>query len=125
MRRATLIVNPFSSAVTPRVVEAVEAALRARVELETVSTRAPGHATELAAAAAEAGDAVVVLSGDGTYNEAVNGAAGRRPDGVPAGRRDERPAPRARAPAHCARRLPRSWPTRSHPGASGGSRSGG
>jgi diacylglycerol kinase family enzyme len=36
-------------------------------------TRAPGHATELAAEAAAESDAVVVFSGDGTYNEAING----------------------------------------------------
>jgi diacylglycerol kinase family enzyme len=81
MRRAILIVNPFSTAVTQERVAEVEAVLRGRVELETRHTEAPGHATELAAAAAEAADAVVVFSGDGTYNEAINGAAGRVPFG--------------------------------------------
>ena len=81
MQCATLIVNPYSSAVTRRAVESVEAALRARVELVTQFTRGPGHAAELAAEAAAVSDAVVVLSGDGTYNEAVNGAAGRVPMG--------------------------------------------
>jgi diacylglycerol kinase family enzyme len=81
MRRAVLIVNPFSTAVTHERVAEVEAVLRTRVELETRHTEAPGHATELAAAAAETADAVVVFSGDGTYNEAINGAAGAIPFG--------------------------------------------
>jgi diacylglycerol kinase family enzyme len=81
MRRAVLIVNPFSTAVTQERVAQVEAVLRTRVELETRHTEAPGHATELAAAAAETADAVVVFSGDGTYNEAINGAAGSIPFG--------------------------------------------
>ena len=82
MRRAVLIVNPFSTSVTRERVAEVEAVLRARVELETWHTEAPGHATELATAAANGGaDAVVVFSGDGTYNEAINGAAGLIPFG--------------------------------------------
>jgi diacylglycerol kinase family enzyme len=45
-------------------------------------TEAKGHAVELAAdAAAAEADAVVVFSGDGTYNEAINGAAGKLPFG--------------------------------------------
>ena len=51
MRRAVLIVNPFSTAVTHERIAEVEAVLRTRVELETWHTKAPGHATELAAAA--------------------------------------------------------------------------
>ncbi|HWB22225.1 MAG TPA: diacylglycerol kinase family protein [Gaiellaceae bacterium] len=79
MRRAVLIVNPFSTAVTQERVAEVEAVLRTRVELETRHTEAPGHATELAASAAGTADAIVVFSGDGTYNEAINGAAGSIP----------------------------------------------
>jgi diacylglycerol kinase family enzyme len=81
VKRALLIVNPYSSAVTRRRVERVAEILRAHVELGTELTRAPGHATELAARAAEWADAVVVLSGDGTYNEAINGVDGRIPIG--------------------------------------------
>ena len=81
VRRAVLIVNPFSTAVTQERVAQVEAVLRTRVELETLHTEAPGHATELAAAAAAAADAIVVFSGDGTYNEAINGGAGSIPFG--------------------------------------------
>jgi diacylglycerol kinase family enzyme len=76
-RRVVLIVNPYASGVTPERLEQVEAALRATAELETRQTDARGHAVELAAEAAAAADAVVVFSGDGTYNEAINGAAGR------------------------------------------------
>jgi diacylglycerol kinase family enzyme len=66
--------------------EEVESALREVADVERRQTERPGHAVELAAAAAESADAVVVYSGDGTYNEAVNGGAGRVPFGfVPGG----------------------------------------
>jgi diacylglycerol kinase family enzyme len=79
--RATLIVNPYSTRVDRERVEAVERALRRRVELETAYTEAPGHATRLAAEAAARAEAIVVFSGDGTYNEALNGADGAVPFG--------------------------------------------
>lgn len=82
MKRAVLIVNRYSTHVTGGRIGAVERVLRERVGLETQFTRRPGHATELAAEAAEAGaDAIVVFSGDGTYNEALNGADGAVPFG--------------------------------------------
>jgi len=83
--RAVLIVNPFSSRVTRERVADVEYALGEGVELTTRFTERPGHATELAREAADTADAVVVFSGDGTYNEAINGAAGRIPFGFIAG----------------------------------------
>jgi diacylglycerol kinase family enzyme len=67
-----LIVNPFASAVTEDRVRAVEAELRAVGEVETLLTERPLHASELAAQASGA-DALVVYSGDGGFNEAVNG----------------------------------------------------
>ncbi|MDX6513717.1 MAG: hypothetical protein QOE36_3221 [Gaiellaceae bacterium] len=86
MRRAVLIVNPYATAVTPRRLEDVEAVLRRRNSVTTRMTEGPGHATELAAEAGEGADAVVVFSGDGTYNEAINGATGELPFGfVPGG----------------------------------------
>ena len=77
MQRAVLIVNPFSTAVTESRVAAVEAVLRRSVELETHHTEARGHATAIAAEASRTADAVIVFSGDGTYNEAINGAGGQ------------------------------------------------
>ena len=74
VKRAVLIVNPYSTHVTGKRITAVERALREHVELETEFTQRPGHATELAAAFAGRVDAIVVFSGDGTYNEALNGA---------------------------------------------------
>jgi diacylglycerol kinase family enzyme len=65
----TLIVNPYASRVTPELAERVARELGAA---ETFYTERAGHATELAR---EAGtDAVVVFSGDGGFNEALNGA---------------------------------------------------
>jgi diacylglycerol kinase family enzyme len=84
--RAVLIVNPFASGVTEDGVRRVEAALARGAEVETHLTHARGHAQELASAAVGSADAVVVFSGDGTYNEAINGAGGRIPFGfVPGG----------------------------------------
>jgi diacylglycerol kinase family enzyme len=81
VKRATLIVNPYSTQVTGELISAVERVLRERAQVETEFTRHPGHATELAAAAAPDADAIIVLSGDGTYNEALNGADGTVPFG--------------------------------------------
>ena len=81
MKRAVLIVNPFSTAVTMERLAAVEAVLRGRLELVTRLTEARGHAVELAAEASRTADAVIVFSGDGTYNEAINGADGSMPFG--------------------------------------------
>jgi len=82
VKRALLIVNPYSTQVTGPAIAAVENALRERVEVETSFTQYSGHATELAAAAAaDSVDAIVIFSGDGTYNEALNGADGALPIG--------------------------------------------
>lgn len=67
--RTTLIVNPFASRVTPGLAQQVAKALGA---VETVFTEHAGHAAELARAAET--EAVVVFSGDGGFNEALNGA---------------------------------------------------
>jgi diacylglycerol kinase family enzyme len=79
VKRALLIVNPYSTRVTDSRIAEVEDVLREHVELRTELTKAPGHATELAQAADV--DAIVVFSGDGTYNEALNGADGATPFG--------------------------------------------
>jgi diacylglycerol kinase family enzyme len=75
-----LIVNPFASGVNEQRVRAVEEELRRVGTVTTVLTERPGHASELAASSATA-DAVVVYSGDGGFNEALNGAAGKAPFG--------------------------------------------
>jgi diacylglycerol kinase family enzyme len=86
MPNVVLIVNPYSTGVNRRHVEQVEAALGEVANVVRHQTEARGHATELAAAAAKSADAIVVYSGDGTYNEAVNGGAGLVPFGfVPGG----------------------------------------
>ncbi len=81
LKRAALIVNPYSTHVTGERITAVERALRRHIELKTAFTERPGHATELAAEFAGEFDAILVFSGDGTYNEALNGADGAVPFG--------------------------------------------
>ena len=74
-----LIVNPYASAVSEARVRVVEAELGRVAQVRTLLTERPGHAVELAAV--EDADAVVVFSGDGGFNEVLNGA----PAGVPLG----------------------------------------
>ena len=74
-----LIVNPFASAVTEDRVRAVERELGRAATVRTLLTERPGHGAVLAAAAV--GDALVVYSGDGGFNEALNGV----PAGLPLG----------------------------------------
>ena len=76
---AILIVNPKASGVSGDVVERVTAELPADVEvLETVG---PGDGTRLAERHESTADAIYVLSGDGTYNEVLNGITGDVPLG--------------------------------------------
>jgi diacylglycerol kinase family enzyme len=65
----------------------VTAAIAQRAEVVVRQTEGKGHALELAVeAAADGVDALLVFSGDGTYNEAINGAAGKLPYGfIPGG----------------------------------------
>ena len=108
MPRVALIVNPFASGVTEERTRAVRAELERAARLETLATAHAGHATELARDAARDFDAVVVYSGDGGFNEAVNGLDGATPVGfIPGGGTSV--LPRAlglpRDPAAAARRL--------------------
>lgn len=83
---ALLIVNPFASEVTEERVRAVEEVLARAGALETRFTERRGHATELAAEAGSAPSAVYVFSGDGGFNEVLNGLDGSVPVGfVPGG----------------------------------------
>jgi diacylglycerol kinase family enzyme len=75
--RLLLVVNPTASSVTPEVRAAVADALSVRHDVAVADTSARDHAASLARAAADDGtDAVVVLAGDGTLNEAAQGLAG-------------------------------------------------
>ncbi|MBD0347527.1 MAG: diacylglycerol kinase family lipid kinase [Thermoleophilia bacterium] len=85
-RRVALIVNPFASRVTEHSMAAVERALRRVADVTTLRTERPGHATELAAVLRGDLDAVVVFSGDGGFNEVLNGLRDPVPVGfVPGG----------------------------------------
>jgi len=73
--KTVLVVNPFATRVTEaRLAHVREELDHAAGELEVVLTERPGHATELVAAACRDGvDAIVVFSGDGGFNESLNG----------------------------------------------------
>jgi diacylglycerol kinase family enzyme len=69
-----LVVNPFATRVSEERLERVRAELGRVAELDVVLTERPGHATELVTEAGHGGaEAVVVFSGDGGFNEALNG----------------------------------------------------
>src|SRR5438552_2252341 len=74
LAKVTLIVNPFATRVTQARLAEVQAELERAAELFVVLTERPGHATELVTAAIDGGyESVVVYSGDGGFNEALNG----------------------------------------------------
>jgi diacylglycerol kinase family enzyme len=82
--RRILIVNPFASGVNERRLAAVQAVMPAGTE--TILTQARGEATELAAEWSPRADAIYVFSGDGTYNEVLNGIRADIPIGfIPGG----------------------------------------
>jgi diacylglycerol kinase family enzyme len=75
--RVLLVVNPVARTVSKPTLAVIEKALSADFSLEVAETKEQGHANELAAQAVHDGmDLVVVFSGDGTINEAVNALAG-------------------------------------------------
>jgi diacylglycerol kinase family enzyme len=82
MARPLLIVNPFASAVTDAAVEQV---VRVLGDVDVRYTERPGHATELAREASGAVERIYVFSGDGGFNEALNGVDRDTPLGFIAG----------------------------------------
>lgn len=80
--RVALVVNPFATRVSEERLAEVRAELERAGELEVVLTERPGHATELVTDACRGGaEAVVVFSGDGGFNEALNGLEANVPIG--------------------------------------------
>jgi diacylglycerol kinase family enzyme len=72
--KVALVVNPFATGVDEERLAAVRGELERVVALDVVLTERPGHATELVTDACRGGaEAVVVFSGDGGFNEALNG----------------------------------------------------
>lgn len=69
-----LIVNPFATGVSRQRIAAVQACLPQ--PLSTILTKGQGDATELARELDGTVDAIYVFSGDGTYNEVLNGVGG-------------------------------------------------
>ncbi len=75
--RLLLLVNASASSVTARARVVIQKALSADHDVTMAETSRRGHASRLAKGAAVEGlDAVIVLGGDGTLNEAANGLAG-------------------------------------------------
>jgi diacylglycerol kinase family enzyme len=69
-----LVVNPFATRVSEERLDDVCAELQRVAELSVVRTEHPRHATELVTDACGGdADAIVVFSGDGGFNEALNG----------------------------------------------------
>ena len=85
--QAVLVVNPFASRVTDAGLAAVQRELSRAVELTTVLTQRTGHATELVTEACRDGcEVLIVFSGDGGFNEALNGLEADVPIGfIPGG----------------------------------------
>lgn len=78
--RALLVVNPSATTTSPRVRDVIAHALASSVDLDVVDTVRRGHAGDLARQARRDGlDHVLVLGGDGTVNEVVNGLLAEGP----------------------------------------------
>jgi diacylglycerol kinase family enzyme len=78
--RAMLVVNPKATATTERQRDILTRALGSDLKVDLAQTTHRGHAIEYGRQAREQGlDVVVVLGGDGTINEVVNGLLGSEP----------------------------------------------
>ena len=87
MNTIALVVNPFASRVTEEKLQEVQLELTRAGEVSVFRTERPRHAIELVSDACRgAFGAVVVFSGDGGFNEALNGLDGELPIGfIPGG----------------------------------------
>ena len=83
--RGILIVNPHATSMTGTVIDLAVRSLAGLVDLDVERTKYRGHARELAAAAP--GELIIVLGGDGSINEVVNGVMSRETDAGPGGGR--------------------------------------
>lgn len=82
--RTLLVVNPKATATTKRERDVLARALGSELKVDLAETTHRGHAIELGAQAVQQGlDLVVVLGGDGTINEVVNGLLGAFPQPDP------------------------------------------
>jgi diacylglycerol kinase family enzyme len=72
--KIALVVNPFATRVSAARLAEVRSELERVAELDVLLTERPGHAVELVAGAVRAtAEAIIVFSGDGVFNEALNG----------------------------------------------------
>jgi diacylglycerol kinase family enzyme len=86
VRNVVLIVNPFASGVDERRLRHVRRAIERAGRVEVARTERAGHATQLAAELGRDADALFVYSGDGGFNEVLNGLPAELPVGfVPGG----------------------------------------
>jgi diacylglycerol kinase family enzyme len=75
-----LVVNPKATATTERQRDVLTRALGSDLKLDVIQTTHRGHAIELGRQAVSDGvDLVVILGGDGTINEIINGLLGSGP----------------------------------------------
>lgn len=78
--RALLVVNPLATTTTAPARDVIARALASELKLDIAHTGHRGHAVELARQAhADGIELVVVLGGDGTVNEVVNGLLAQGP----------------------------------------------